>query len=101
MRYLMISFLRRRGGQIDEMVSTSKRIRTSDMENSNVILDFADNKVVKCVIEDKEHPTTFENMRDYYNRVYPGLIEQLEREAKITKDQEKLAAKVSFNTKKK
>lgn len=93
MRYLIISFLRRRGGQIDEMVSTGKRVRTSDMENANVILDFADKKVVKCLIEGKPHDADFDKMREYYNRVYPNLIEQLEREAAITKDQEKLAAK--------
>ena len=94
MRYLIISFLRRRGGQIDEMVSTAKRVRTSDMESANVILDFADNKVVKCLIEGKTHPTEFDKMRDYYNRVYPNLVQQLEREASITKDREKLEAKL-------
>jgi hypothetical protein len=95
MRYLIISFLRRRGGQIDEMVSTAKRVRTSDIENANVILDFADNKVVKCLIEGKPHPTDFDKMRDYYNRVYPNLIEQLEREASITKAREKLEATIA------
>ena len=100
MRYLIISFLRRRGGQIDEMVSTGKRVRTSDMENANVILDFADKKIVKCLIEGKPHDGDFDKMRDYYNRVYPNLIEQLEREASITKDREKLEAKLGPNKKK-
>ncbi len=94
MRYLLISFLRKVGGQIDEMVSVSKRVRTSDMNNCNVIMDFADRKVMKSVIEGKEHDSDFEKLREYYNRVYPKLIEQLEKEAKITKDQEKLAAKI-------
>ena len=94
MRYLIISFLRRRGGQIDEMVSTARRVRTSDMENANVILDFADKKIVKCLIEGKPHDGDFDKMREYYNRVYPNLIEQLEREAAITKDREKLEAKL-------
>lgn len=87
MRYLMISFLRKIGGQIDEAVSTTKRVRTSDMNNANIIMDFADKKVIKCVIEGKNHDTTFEKMRDYYAKVYPQLIEQLEREAPITAKQ--------------
>ncbi len=95
MRYLLISFLRKRAGQIDEMVSVSKRVRTSDMNSANVILDFADKKVVKCIIEGQNHDTTFDKMRDYYARVYPNLVEQLEREASITKDREKLEAKLS------
>lgn len=88
MRYLLISFLRKMGGQIDEMVSVAKRIRTSDMNSANVILDFADKKVVKCIIEGSEHDTTFEQMRNYYHRVYPNLVDQLEREALITATQE-------------
>lgn len=101
MRYLLISFLRKVGGQIDEMVSVSKRVKTSDMNSCNVIIDFADKKVLKSVIEGKNHETTFEKLRDYYARVYPNLVEQLEKEAHITKAQDKLAAKVSFNSKKK
>lgn len=92
MRYLLISFLRRNGGQIDEIVSVSKRVQTSDMNSCNVILDFADKKVVKSVIEGKQHDGDFDRMRDYYVKVYPNLIEQLEKEAHITKKQEKLAS---------
>lgn len=98
MRYLLISFLRKMGGQIDEMVNVSKRVRTSDMNNCNVILDFADKKIIKCVIEGREHETTFEQMREYYFKVYPQLVDQLEREAVITKEQEKNAGKVKVKT---
>lgn len=100
MRYLLISFWRKRAGQIDEMVSVSKRVRTSDMENANVILDFADKKILKCVIEGKTHDSTFDKMREYYARIYPNLVEQLEREASITKDREKLEAKLAPTKKK-
>ena len=90
MRYLLISYMRKMNGQIDEMVSVSKRVRTSDMTNANVIMDFADKKVIKCVIEGTDHDTTFDLMHKYYGRIYPQLVEQLEKEAEITKQQEKL-----------
>lgn len=93
MRYLLISFMRKMSGQIDEMVSVSKRVRTSDMNSCNVIIDFADKKVVKSVIEGKQHDADFDRLREYYARVYPNLVEQLEKEAKITKEQEKFAGK--------
>jgi len=99
-RYLVVSFWRKRAGQIDEVVSLSKRVRNSDMKDANVILDFATNKIVKCVIEGKNHDTTFEKMRDYYEKIYPNLIQQLEREAPITKDREKLEAKLAPTKKK-
>jgi hypothetical protein len=88
MRYLLITFVRKDGGQIDELVTIGKRVRTSDMNQSNVIMDFAERKVVKCIIEGKEHDTTFDIMREYYRKVYPNLIDQLEKEAPITAAQE-------------
>ena len=87
MRYLLISFFRKKGGQIDEMVKVSKKLQESDISTSNVIIDYADKKVEKCVIEGKEVDTDFERMDSYYKKIYPSLIEQLEREALITKNQ--------------
>jgi hypothetical protein len=83
----MISFFRKAGGQIDEAVSVTKRVRTSDTMNANIIMDFAEKKVIKCVIEGKVHDTTFELMREYYAKIYPNLISQLEKEAPITAKQ--------------
>jgi hypothetical protein len=88
MRYLLITFARKENGQIDELVTIGKRVRTSDTNQSNVIMDFAEKKVIKCIIEGKTHDTTFEIMRDYYKKIYPNLIEQLEKEAPITAAQE-------------
>lgn len=84
MRYLMITFLRRPGGQIDEQVQVSKRVRTSDSQVCNVILDFASKKVEKCIIEGKVVDTSFDKMVEYYRKIYPSLIEQLEKESNIT-----------------
>ena len=88
MRYLMITFLRKPGGQIDEQVQVSKRVRTSDTQMCNVIIDFANKKVDKCVIEGKVVDTDFERMVEYYRKVYPSLIEQLEKESDITKKEQ-------------
>ena len=85
MRYLMIQFIRKPGGQIDELVNVSRKIKNSDITTKNVILDYAEQKVEKCVIEGNNHDTSFEKMNEYYKRVYPTLIEQLEKEAPIEK----------------
>jgi hypothetical protein len=79
MRYLLITFFRKPGGQIDEQVTVSKRVKPSDSQMCNVILDFAKKKVEKCVIEGKLVDTDFERMRSYYQKIYPNLIEQLEK----------------------
>lgn len=84
MRYLLITFLRKPGGQIDEMVKIAKKLKPADIQTCNVILDYGNNKINKCVIEGKKLDTDWDRMNDYYKKIYPQLIEQLEKEAKIT-----------------
>ena len=87
MRYLLITFLRKTGGQIDEQVAVGKKIKPADLQTCNVIIDYADKKLIKCVIEGKVVDSDFERMDTYYKQVYPNLIGQLEREAQITKSE--------------
>ena len=87
MRYLLITFMRKAGGQIDEQIAVSKRIKPSDLQTCNVIIDYAAKKVEKCVVEGKIVDTDFERMDAYYKQVYPNLIAQLEREAIITQNE--------------
>lgn len=80
MRYLLITFFRKPGGQIDEQVTVSKRVRPSDTQMCNVILDFATKKVTKCVIEGKVVETDWDRMSSYYKNIYPNLVGQLEKD---------------------
>ena len=84
MRYLLITFMRKPNGQIDEQVAVSKKVKSSDLQTCNVILDYAKKKVDKCVIEGKSLEREWDRMHDYYVRIYPNLIAQLEKEASIT-----------------
>ena len=79
MRYLLITYVRKPNGQIDEMVTISKRTRNSDIQTCNVILDFQTKKIDKCVIEGKVVDGDWEKMCDYYKRVDPALIDQLQK----------------------
>jgi len=78
-RYLLIVFVRKPNGQIDEQVSISKRVRPSDIQTCNVILDFAKKKIDKCIVEGKVVDTDWDRMIEYYKRIYPTLIDQLEK----------------------
>lgn len=79
MRYLTITYLRQPGGQIDEQMGYTKRLKPNDLQTCNVIIDYRDRKVEKCVIEGKAMDRTFDQLNDYYKEVYPALIEQMER----------------------
>lgn len=79
--------MRKPNGQIDEQVAVSKRVKTSDIQTCNVILDFVKKKIDKCVIEGKVVETDWDKMNEYYKRIYPSLVAQLEKEAEITAKQ--------------
>ena len=79
MRYLLITYVRKPNGQIDEQVGFSKRLRNSDLQTCNVILDYQDLKVLKCVIEGKRLERDFGPMHEYYKKAYPNLMEQIEQ----------------------
>lgn len=93
MRYLLITFFRKPGGQIDEMIKVAKKVRPSDLSSCNVIIDYATKKVEKCVIEGQIRDTDFHRMNNYYKQVYPALIAQLEKEAPITADSKEKTGK--------
>jgi superoxide dismutase len=76
--------MRKPGGQIDEQVTVSKKVKPSDLQTCNVILDYANKKVDKCVIEGKALDREWDKMHEYYVKIYPNLIAQLEKEASIT-----------------
>jgi len=80
MRYLLITYIRKPNGQIDEQVEISRNLKAKDQQMCNAILDFKDKKIVKCVIEGKTIATEWEQIRDYYNQVYPEVIERIEKE---------------------
>ena len=79
--------MRKPGGQIDEQVAVGKKVKPSDLQTCNVIIDYADKKLIKCVVEGKVVDSDFERMDAYYKQVYPNLIGQLEKEANITKSE--------------
>ena len=87
MRYLLITYYKKPNGQIDEQVAVSKRVKTSDIQTCNVILDYVKKKIEKCVIEGKVVDSDWDKMNEYYKRIYPSLVAQLEKEAEITAKQ--------------
>jgi hypothetical protein len=81
MRYFLVTFFRKPGGQIDEQVVVSKRCKAADLQSCNLVMDFAERKINKFVVEGKRPERTFDDLANYYRKVYPVLIEQLEKES--------------------
>lgn len=81
MRYLIITYVRKANGQIDEQCEVAKKVKERDITTANVILDFKEQKVDKCMIEGQVITMDWEKAYEYYKRVYPSIVERLEQEA--------------------
>lgn len=76
---MLITYLRKPNGQIDEQVEIAKSVRAKDVQTCNVIMDFQEKKVEKCLIEGKSVDTTWQQLRDYYQKVYPDVVDRIEK----------------------
>lgn len=79
MRYILITYLRKAGGKIDEQVEVTRNLREKDLTTCNVILDFKEQKVTKCVVEGQVLTKDWNQLRDYYSKIYPDVIENIEK----------------------
>jgi hypothetical protein len=78
MRYLKITYMRRATGEMDEQVEIVKRLRSRDISEGSVILDFRDRCVIKASVGDQIAPRDWQRIRDFYHQHYADIIDQLE-----------------------
>ena len=77
MRYLFLTYFRKADGKIDEQMSVGKRIRNSDTQTANVILDFKKLQVIKCSMSGQTVPRDWDRIVSYYYQHYANVIDRL------------------------
>ena len=82
MRYMMLTYIRKPDGKIDEQVQVSTKIKERDITTCNVILDFKEKVVEKASIDGTSIPRNWETIVEYYREHYADLIEDLEKSNK-------------------
>jgi hypothetical protein len=92
MRYLILTYYKKPDGKIDESMSVSRRIKTSDLQTANVILDFKKLEVVKASMGGVVVPRNFDRIVEYYMQHYENVIKRLFSEngyqAELVKNEE-------------
>jgi len=78
MRYLIVSYLKKPNGKMDEVIAVSKRVRLKDLQSASVILDFQEGKVLISTLDGVTVPKDFLKIRDFYHQHYRKLIDDLE-----------------------
>lgn len=77
MRYLLLTYYRKATGQIDEAMTVSRRLKKSDLQTVNVILDFQNQVVVRCNMDGVVVPRDWDHIVAYYYQHYSATIERL------------------------
>jgi len=76
---MMLTYIRKPDGKIDEQVQVSTKIKERDVTTCNVILDFEKKNVEKASVNGHPIPKDWTKIVDYYKQIYPDLIEDLEK----------------------
>lgn len=79
MRYFAITFVKRPTGQIDESTQTLNKLKTRDLQEANVILDFKDETIIKCRMTEGNIPVDWNTVVGYYSKHYGDTFAQLVR----------------------
>jgi hypothetical protein len=65
---------------MDEVLTLGNRLKTRDLQNGSVILDFRDLQVVKASLDGNTVPKDFERVVAFYRQHYAHVIDRLFRE---------------------
>jgi hypothetical protein len=79
MRYLVVTYVKKPDGKIDEQVEITKNLKERDITMSNVILDFKEKKVQKSTVNGQQIQTSWDVLVEHYRKIYPDYIAELEK----------------------
>lgn len=77
MRYLILTYYQKPNGQIDEVVSVAKNLKSRDYQTSSVILDFKQLKVIQATMNGQTVPKDFNKIAEYYYQFHKNTIDRL------------------------
>jgi hypothetical protein len=77
MRYLVLTYYKKANGQTDEVMTVAKRLKMSDLQTANVILDFKLLQVERCSMNGVQVPKVWDTVVSYYYQHYANIIERL------------------------
>jgi len=80
MRYLLVKYIRRPNGQMDEEVTVTKNLKTRDIQYSAVVLDFKEQKVLQCSMNGVTVPKDWNRIVGFYYQHYKSTIDRLCKE---------------------
>ena len=80
MRYLLLTYITKPNGKIDELMTIATKIKRKDWQTANVILDFKEQKVLICSVGGITANKDWNTIVGYYYQHYAATIERLFQE---------------------
>ena len=80
MRYFTLTYYKQPDGKINEVSNTRDKLRSKDRSDCNVILDFEEEKVIKCTVDGQGINPDWLTVVDYFSKYYGELFIQLVKE---------------------
>lgn len=80
MRYLLLTYITKPSGQIDELMTVSKKIKPKDWQLCNIILDFKEQQVLQASVKGMTATRDWDTIVSYYYKHYAATIERLFQE---------------------
>jgi hypothetical protein len=77
MRYLLLTYYTKPTGQIDEVITVAKKIKTRDWQTANVILDFKECRVLAASVQGMTATRDWDTIVSYYYKHYSATIERM------------------------
>lgn len=84
MRYLIVTYVKKPNGQVDETVKIESKYRGHHKDSANVVLDFAKKEILKCRMDGVLGSHDWQHVRDYYYKHYQNVVNDLEQRHAIT-----------------
>ena len=79
MKYLIVEYVTKPNGSLEENVAVSKRLKTRDWQQASVILDFEKQAIVKGRVQNMTIERPFGEVVEYFREHYPGIVADLEK----------------------
>lgn len=80
MRYLLLTYITKPSGQIDEVMTVSNKIKPKDWQLCNIILDFKEQQVLQASVKGMTATRDWDTIVSYYYKHYTATIERLFQE---------------------
>jgi hypothetical protein len=80
MRYLLLTYITKPSGKIDELMTIATKIKRKDWQTANVILDFKEQKVLLCSVAGITANKDWDTIVSYYYQHYAATVERLFQE---------------------